>query len=99
MDVLGLALSMGVLCGMALFGATAILLLQTVPDSYPVGPHLGALSDYLPGYSVSWVGAFIGAGYGTVIGGVVGFLIAVHWNLAHYITIGLLLIRSAEIAD
>lgn len=99
MDVVGLALSMGVLCGMALSGATAILLLQPVPENYPIGPHLGALADYLPGYSVSWTGALVGAGYGMVTGAFAGFFIALHWNLAHYVAIGLLLIRSAEMAD
>jgi hypothetical protein len=99
MDVVGLSLSMGVLCGMALFGATAVLLLQPTPENLPIGPHLGALADYLPGYSVSWLGALVGSGYGLVIGASLGFFVALHWNLAHYLAIGLLLLRSAELAD
>lgn len=99
MDVVSLALSMGVLCGMALFGATSVLLLQPTPDNVPVGPHLGALADYLPGYSVTWTGALAGSGYGMMIGALLGFFIALQWNLAHYLAIGLLLLRSAELPD
>ena len=99
MDVLALLLAAGVLCSLALFLATAVLLLQPVPENYPVGPHLSALADYLPGYSVSWSGAIVGAFYGFLAGAVVGFAAGVYWNLAHYVALGVMLISSAELAD
>ena len=99
MDALALTVASGVLGALGLFLATAILLLQSVPENYPVGPHLSALADYLPGYSVSWGGTLVGAFYGFCVGGVAGFAAAVYWNLAHYVALGVMLISSAELAD
>lgn len=99
MDVIALALAAGVLCSLILFLATAVLLLQSVPGDYPVGPHLSALADYLPGYSVSWPGTLVGAFYGFFVGSVAGFAAAVYWNLAHYVALGVMLISAAELAD
>jgi hypothetical protein len=99
MDVPALSAAGGVLCSIGLFMATAILLLQDVPANYPVGPHLSALADYLPGYSVTWPGAFIGAVYGFLVGALGGFAAAVFWNITHYVALGVMLISSAELAD
>jgi len=99
MDVVALSMAAGVLCALGMFLATAVLLLQPVPESYPVGPHLSALADYLPGFSVSWGGALVGALYGFLVGGALGFAAAVYWNIAHYVALGVMLISSAELAD
>ncbi len=99
MDVPALTIAMGVLGAISLFLATAILLLQSVPENYPVGPHLSALTHYLPGYSVTWPGALVGAVYGFLCGAAGGFLTAVYWNIAHYVALGVMLISSAELAD
>ncbi|GAB5452106.1 MAG: hypothetical protein Hals2KO_24340 [Halioglobus sp.] len=99
MDALALTVAAGVLGAIILTLATSILLLQTVPENYPVGPHLSLLAEYLPGYSVSWPGVMVGAGYGFLIGGVAGFAAAVYWNIAHYVALGVMLISSAELAD
>jgi hypothetical protein len=99
MDVPAMTLAAGVLCSILLFLATATLLLQTVPEGYPVGPHLGALGDYLPGYKVSWLGALVGAFYGFLAGALGGFATAVYWNLTHYVALGFMLISAAELAD
>jgi len=99
MDVPALSIAVGVLGALLLFLATAILLLQNVPADYPVGPHLSALADYLPGYSVTWGGTFVGAFYGFVGGAIAGFAAAVYWNIAHYVALGVMLISSAELAD
>ena len=99
MDVPAMTIAAGVLCAVLLFLATAILLLQVVPDDYPVGPHLGDLANYFPGYSVTWPGAFIGAFYGFCVGAVGGFAAAAYWNLTHYVALGVMLISSAELAD
>ena len=98
-DVPALAVSLGILCSLGLFLATAILLMQEVPQGYPVGPNLGTLSDYLPGYRITWPGALIGAVYGFLAGAVTGFFLAVYWNLTHYLAMGIILIKSASLAD
>ena len=94
-----MTIAAGVLCSLLLFLATAILLLQAGPGDYPVGPHLSDLANYLPGYSVTWTGAFVGAFYGFFIGAIGGFAVAVYWNLTHYVALGVMLISSAELAD
>ena len=99
MDNVAMAAATGVICALGLFLATAILLLQTVPEGYPVGPHLSALSDYLPGYSVSWAGSVMAIIYGFIMGGVLGFLLASIWNLTHYLSLGAMLLRTAMMAD
>jgi len=99
MDVFALLVAAGVVCALGLFLATAVLLLQPVPEHYSVGPHLSALSDYLPGYSVSWPGSIVGGFYGFLVGAVIGFASGVYWNLAHYVALGVMLISSAELAD
>jgi len=99
MDVPAMTIAVGVLGALALFLATAVLLLQPVPENYPVGTHLQDLANYLPGYAVSWQGGFVGALYGFFIGGLVGFAAAVYWNMTHYIALGVMLISSAELAD
>lgn len=99
MDVAALAAAGGVLCALGLFLATGVLLMQDVPANYPVGPHLSALADYLPGYSVTWGGACIGAFYGLLGGAVCGFAAAAFWNITHYVALGVMLISSAELAD
>jgi len=99
MDVPAMTIAAGALCSLLLFLATAVLLLQTVPENYPVGPHLSDLSHYLPGYSVTWPGAFVGAFYGFLAGAIGGFSAAVYWNMTHYIALGVMLISSAELAD
>ena len=99
MDVPAMSVATGTLCSLVLFLATATLLIQPVPEHYLVGPHLRDLADYLPGYAVSWSGAFIGAFYGFLAGSAVGFVAAVYWNMTHYIALGVMLISSAELAD
>ena len=60
-----------------LFLATALLLVQGGED---VGQHLARLSWYLPGYSVTWPGAFLGALYGLILGAGTGWLTAFVYN-------------------
>lgn len=74
----GWGLALGFLSALGLFLATVVLLLKSSP--YPVGPHLGLLAVYFPGYSVSWVGAFIGSGYALFLGYGAGRTIATVYN-------------------
>ena len=99
MDVPAMTVAAGTLFSLILFFATATLLLQSVPENYPVGPHLSDLSAYLPGYAVTWTGAVFGAFWGFIAGAVAGFSAAVYWNMTHYIALGVMLISSAELAD
>lgn len=64
----------GVVFGAGLFIASAWLLVR---GGAIVGPTLGLLSQYLPGFKVSWPGAFVGLAYGGVFGFVTG------WATAH----------------
>jgi hypothetical protein len=70
-------LALGLLCGIGLFIATNILILKGGPV---VGPHLGLLGAYLPGYRVTFAGSWIGLGYGIVIGYGAGWLMGRVYN-------------------
>ena len=72
-----LAVVCGLLAGAGLFLATVWLVLQ---GGETVGPHLGLLRYYLPGYSVTWSGALLGFFYGVLFGAVVGGLIGWIYN-------------------
>jgi hypothetical protein len=73
----GWGITFGVLFGVGLFAATAILLLRGGPN---VGAHLGLLGVYFPGYSVTWPGAFLGFVYAFVLGYALGRTVAVLYN-------------------
>jgi hypothetical protein len=70
-------LTLGLLAGVGLFLATAILLLKGGPN---VGAHLSLLGQFLPGYHVTWGGAFLGLLYGVGIGFLAGWLIGGIYN-------------------
>jgi hypothetical protein len=73
----GWGLALGLLGALGLFLATAILVIKGGPQP---GPHLSLLSVYLPGYRVTWLGAFIGAAYAFFLGYGVGRTIATVYN-------------------
>lgn len=68
----------GLVCGFLLSAATLILVVR---GGRRVGAHLGLLSVYLPGYSVTVLGIFVGFVYAAVIGGAVGWLAGRLYNL------------------
>ena len=84
LDAVAFGVALGVVSGVLVFGGTAILLLK---GGAAVGPHLSLLSQYLPGYSVTWQGSLIGLAEGSVAGFVTGWAIAFLRNsvLASYI--------------
>ncbi len=94
MDAIALAAALGSVWGIMLFLATGLLLIQGAPEGQEIGPHLRLLGIYLPGYDVSWAGAFLGAFYLLIIGSIAGFVIAALWNLTHYIYIVLTVARA-----
>jgi len=70
-------IAIGLLLGLGLFLATVVLLLK---GGSTVGPHLALIGAYLPGYRVTWSGAFIGFVYLFVIGYAIGRLIGGVYN-------------------
>ena len=70
-------IAFGLLCGLGLFVATNILVVRGGPT---VGPHLGLLAVYFPGYRVTFLGSFIGFVYAFVIGYGVGRTIGSLYN-------------------
>ena len=72
-----MAVVFGLSGGTLLALATAWLLMQGGDD---IGPHLGLLNNYFPGYTVSWPGVAVGFFYGLVTGAVLGWVIAWLYN-------------------
>lgn len=71
------ALVTAMVCGFGLFAATLWLVIKGGPV---VGPTLGLLRAYYPGYSVTWGGSFVGLFYGALTGAVLGFTVATLYN-------------------
>jgi len=67
----------GMLGGTGMFVVTAWLLLRGGSN---VGLHLSLLRHFFPGYSVTWLGAFVGFFWGVVSGGAVGWSVAWIYN-------------------
>ena len=93
-DPLAFGIAIGVVSGLGIFMASAILLLRGGPV---VGPMLSLLGNYLIGFEVTWVGAVIGLLEGGMLGFVVGALAAGlrNWALKLYAKI----VRSREERD
>ena len=72
-----LALVCAIMGGLGLFTMTVWLLIKGGPY---VGLHLQLLSQYFPGYSVTWTGSLVGLAYGALVGGIVGWLIGAVYN-------------------
>ncbi len=72
-----LGLITGLVVGAVLFVATNWLV---VKGGDVVGPHLSLLSQYFPGYSVTFVGSLIGFAYAFVVGFVIGYAVARLYN-------------------
>jgi hypothetical protein len=81
-DRVALGFATGVLCGVGLFVATLALVLMGGPV---VGPTLGLLGQYFPGYSVTPLGSAVGLLYGFTSGFVSGWLFAVLRNAIMFI--------------
>jgi uncharacterized membrane protein YdjX (TVP38/TMEM64 family) len=73
----GWGIAFGLLFAVALLAATNILIFKGGPV---IGPHLGLLRWYFPGYSVTFTGSLIGAVYAFVVGYGVGRAIATIYN-------------------
>ncbi len=70
----------GLVLGLGIFLATNILILEGAPEGQPVGPTLGLLRYFFPGYSVTFVGSLIGFVYCFVVGYAVGRVVGSLYN-------------------
>jgi len=68
---------LGLLAGAALFLATIWLVIKGGPHP---GAHLILLSQYFPGYTVSWAGSLVGFCYAFVIGFLTGAALGLIYN-------------------
>jgi hypothetical protein len=68
---------LGLIMGVVLFLATIILVLKGGPV---VGPHLGLLSQFFPGYRVTFLGSIIGFFYAFITGFLIGAALGVVYN-------------------
>ena len=73
----GWGIAVGLVFGLGLLIATNILVFKGGAE---IGPHLGLLSVYLPGYSVTILGSLIGFVYAFVIGYGAGRFVATIYN-------------------
>ena len=71
-NLIAVAASLGTICALLLWLATAILLWRGGAN---IGPHLGLLGVFLPGYTVTWSGSWIGLFWGFVIGALAGLVL------------------------
>ena len=83
LDPVALAVALGSVWGVLMFLATAVLLVKHLLAGGPLGPHLSLLGAYLPGFTVSWPGALLGAAYACLLGALVALALAGLWNLSH----------------
>jgi hypothetical protein len=67
----------GLAAGIGLFVATNWLLLK---GGDPIGPHLGLLAQFLPGYRVTFLGSLIGFAWAFVWGFAAGWVVSRLYN-------------------
>ena len=72
-----LAVVLGLMTGLLVFLATNWLVIK---GGSPVGPHLALLSEFFPGYSVSFLGSLVGLAYGAALGAAAGWSMAWVYN-------------------
>ena len=94
-DVTAMAIATGTVVGLLFFLTTAVLLVKGASPGIEVGSHLKLLGIYLPGYTVTWVGALLGAVYGLLLGAVAGAITAGMWNFTHYLYMTAMVIRAS----
>jgi hypothetical protein len=78
MHAVATGMATGLICGLGLFIATLWLVIK---GGEVVGPHLGLLSQYFIGYSVSWPGSFVGLAYGFLAGFLLGYVTSHIYNI------------------
>ena len=82
LDPVALGFAIGITSGALLFAATLFLLIK---DGSTAGPNLALLSNYLPGYTVTFWGAVVGLFGLFTLGFFFGLMLAYLRNLAVFI--------------
>lgn len=82
--------AVGAAAAVIVFLATAIYLLRAPENAFQI--HL--LREYFAGYTVSWTGAFVGAGWAFGVGFIAGWFLAFCRNLVIAISVFLVRARS-----
>lgn len=77
LDAVLQGITTGVVAGLGLFVATNWLVLKGGPV---IGPHLGLLAQFFPGYRVTLLGSFVGLAYGFGAGFATGYLVSRIYN-------------------
>ena len=95
LDGIALGVALGVLGGLAVFITTNFLVWK---GGDVIGPNLGLLSQFFPGYEVSAWGSLIGFVYGVISGFCIGWLAAFLRNFAVSIYIHILKLKSSMAA-
>ncbi|MFH1154075.1 MAG: NAD(P)/FAD-dependent oxidoreductase [Pseudomonadota bacterium] len=88
------AFATGITAGLCVFLATLFLV---VKGGEPIGPNLSLLDQYFIGYSVTWTGSLVGAGYGFLTGFSAGWLLALLRNLLMIAHVNLLRTKADRI--
>jgi hypothetical protein len=78
MDAVVWALTTGIMGGLGLFVATNWLVWR---GGQEVGKHLGLLSNYFIGYSVTFVGSLVGFAYAFVVGFLATWVLVTVYNV------------------
>lgn len=92
LDGVALGIAMGVLFGFAILFATNFLLYK---GGEVVGPNLSLLSQFFPGYEVSFAGSLVGLFYGLIAGFTAGWLIAFVRNFVLAVYMHLLKLKGS----
>jgi protoporphyrinogen oxidase len=82
LDRVAFGISLGAACGILLFLATLTLVFK---GGDAVGPNLGLLQNYFPGYTVTLDGCLLGLLYGFLIGFLGGWVFAFLRNVAVFL--------------
>ena len=77
LDKTALGVAVGVVLGMLIFLATIFLVAR---GDDPRGPHLALIGQYFIGFSVTWTGSVVGFAYGSCLGFLLGWSVALFRN-------------------
>lgn len=94
LDRLAFGLSTGAMTGLILALATIVLALK---GGDVVGPRLGLLIHYFPGYTVTLAGSLLGLGYGFLTGFITGWGFAFFRNLTVFLYTALIQRRAERL--
>jgi protoporphyrinogen oxidase len=91
MDGIALGVATGTVAGLLLALATLFLVIKGGPV---VGPNLGLLGQFLPGYTVTGTGSLLGLFYGLTVGFLAGWGFALLRNLSLFLSLAILRRRA-----